>query len=185
MTNIERNFDYIEKEIQRNQLKYVDVIDKSTGDRYPQLLEDFYAPDWDTSMYVIGDTLLRLDEAFSEVSLADYILDQDQIILVLSRVIDKGNYSRIDRLKEIAVKAEENNIDMIMISTASREDVQAFREKYGLEIPTIQNDETELKAMTRSNPTLIVIKKGTIEGKYPFRSTPSWEWLTKNVIDIK
>jgi uncharacterized membrane protein YphA (DoxX/SURF4 family) len=185
MTNIERNFDYIEKEILRNQLKYVDVIDKSTGDRYPQLLEDFYAPDWDTSMYIIGDTLLRLDETYNEVSLADYILDREQIILVLSRVINKGNYSRIDRLKEIALKAKENNIDMIMISTASREDVQAFREKYGLEIPTIQNDETELKAMTRSNPTLIVMKKGTIAGKYPFRSTPSWEWLTKNVIDIK
>ena len=185
LTSVEKNFDPIEKMINSNRVEYVDVIDKNSGNRYPQLLSEFYIDDWDTSQYVIGDTLLRLNESFTEISLKDHILSSGQIIIVLSRDMDKGNFSRIERLKEIAENAKKHNIDMIMISTATQEEVVAFRDKYGLEIPTIQNDETELKAMTRSNPTLMVLKNGTVKGKYAFRSTPSWDWLVKNVIDIQ
>jgi len=185
LTAVENNFDFIEKTIDSNRVEYVDVIDKESGNRYPQLLSDFYKDDWDTSQYVIGDTLLRLNESFSEISLKQHILTSENIILVLSRDMDHGNFSRIERLKEIAENARKNNIDMIMISTATKTEVETFREKYGLEIPTVQNDETELKAMTRSNPTLLILKNGTVKGKYAFRSTPSWDWLIKNVIDIQ
>ncbi len=185
LTAVEQKLDFIEKTIDSNRVQYVDVIDRESGNRYPQLLQDFYKDDWDTSQYVIGDTLLRLNESFSEISLKQHILTSENIILVLSRDINQGNFSRIERLKEIAEKARENNIDMIMISTATKPEVEAFREKYGLEIPTVQNDETELKAMTRSNPTLLILNKGTVKGKYAFRSTPSWDWLIQNVIDIQ
>lgn len=185
LTSVEKDFDYIEKVIDSNRVKYVDVIDKETGNRYPQMLEEFYIEDWDTAKYVIGDTLLRLKESFSEISLKNHILSSDQIILVISRDLSKGNFSRIERLKQIASNAEKNNIDMIMISTATQQEVNEFRKEHGLEIPTVQNDDTELKAITRSNPTLMVLKNGTIVGKYPFRSTPSWDWLVKNVIDIQ
>lgn len=185
LTSIEKNFDPIAKMLENNKVEYVDVIDKASGNRYPQLLSEFYIDDWDTAQYVIGDTLLRLNDSFSEISLKEHILSSDQIILVLSRDLEKANFSRIERLKEIAENADKNKINMVLISTATQEEVEAFRSKYGLEIPTIQNDETELKAMTRSNPTLMILKKGTVKGKYAFRSTPSWDWLVKNVIDIQ
>jgi uncharacterized membrane protein YphA (DoxX/SURF4 family) len=185
LTSVEQDFDYIEKVIDSNRVKFVDVVDKKTGDRYPQLLEEFYIDDWDTSKYVIGDTLLRVKESLNEISLKNHILGSNQIILVISRNLDNGNFSRIERLKEIADNARKKNIDMIMISTATKTEIKAFRDKYGLEIPTVQNDDTELKAITRSNPTLMVLKKGTIVGKYPFRSTPSWDWLVKNALDIQ
>ncbi|MEX2485676.1 MAG: DoxX family protein [Brumimicrobium sp.] len=185
ITPTEENFPFIKKQLDANKSEYVDVVDKESGNRYPQLLEDFYIDDWDTSRYVIGDTLLRLDESFDEISLKDYILEQEQIILIVSRDIEKGNFSRIQRLKEVSENAATNNIDMIMISTANKDDVKAFREKYELSIPTVMNDETEIKAITRSNPTMIILKKGVVKGKYAFRSTPSWEWLTTNILDIE
>lgn len=185
MTRTERNFPYIAGKIELNQAEYIDVIEKESGNRYPQLAEDFWIDDWDTSKYVIGDTILKLDESIGEISLRDYILSQDQIILIFSRDITKGNFSRIQRLKEIASKAEENNIPMLMISTVSKEDILAFRDEYELDIPTLMNDETELKAITRSNPTLMILNKGVVKGKYAFRSTPSWDWLVKNILQVK
>lgn len=185
LTDVEKELDYIKQVLDSNIVAYIDVIDTTSGDRYPQLLTDFMIEDWDTNQYVVGDTLMRLNEYFSEISLKDYILKEDQIILVISRDIKRGNYSRIERLKEIAEESEKLDIPMIMISTATPEEVKDFRKKTGLSIPTVQNDETELKAITRSNPTLMIIKKGTIQGKYPFRSTPSWDWLTTNVLDKK
>ncbi|PWH81448.1 DoxX family protein [Brumimicrobium oceani] len=185
LTTVEKEFEPISTILENNQAQYIDVIDKETGDRYPMTLADFHLPDIDTAMYSIGDTLVRLDESLTDISLKDYILDQEQVILIFSRNLNNGNFSRISRLKEIAEKAKEHNISMIMISTASKEEVMAFREKTGLMIPTLQNDEIEIKAITRSNPSLMVLSNSVVKGKYPFRSTPSWEWLTKNVLIVE
>lgn len=185
LTNTERSFDYIEDILDSNRVEYINIIDKESGDRYPQLATEFNAPDWDTSQYVLGDTILRLNESLGEISLKDYILEQDQIIIVFSRFLDKGNFSRIARLKEIAKNAKENDIPMLVISTATKPEVTAFRERTGLNIPTLQNDETELKTITRANPTLMVIKNGVVKGKYSYRSTPSWGWLTTNMLNIE
>lgn len=184
LTTVEKEFAPIAEILENNQAQYIDVIDKNTGDRYPMSLQDFYLPDIDTSIYAIGDTILRLDESLTDINLKDYILAQDQILLIFSRDLSKGNFSRISRLKEINENAKEHNIPVIMISTASKEDVIAFREETGLIVPTVQNDEIEIKAITRSNPTLMVLKKGVVNGKFPFRSTPSWEWLIKNSIKV-
>lgn len=180
MTEVERTFPAVEKLLEDKMYPYVDVVEKSTGNRYPQLLEEFYADDWDTSSYFIGDTILRLDESVSELSLLDFILEQEQVILVLSRDIEKADFSRIQRLLDIHTNAKENGIPMFLVSTATADKVKAFREELGLEIPNLINDETELKAITRSNPTLMVLQKALVVGKYPFRSTPSWDWLVKN-----
>ena len=181
MTSTERNMPFIQELLSQNQEKFVDVMDKSSGEHYPQLLEDFWADDWDTSDYVIGDTIMQISESFTEVSLRDYIVEQERIIIIFSRDLAAANFSRIHRLKEIAENAAENNIPMLMISTAEKEEVIAFREEFGLDIPTFMNDETELKAITRSNPTLMVIENGVVTGKFAFRATPSWNWLNENL----
>lgn len=185
LTSTEKEFEPIATIIDSNKAEYIDLVDKETGDRYPMLLSDFHLPDIDTSIYTIGDTLIRVNESLTDISLKDYILNQEQVILVFSRNLSKGNFSRIARLKEIAEKSKENNIPMIMISTASKEEVLAFRAEYGLEIPTVQNDEIEIKAITRSNPSLMVLENSVVKGKYPFRSTPSWDWLTTNILNVK
>lgn len=185
LTPTEKNHPYISSVLEANRVKYVDVIDKPTGNRYPQLLEEFYVEDWDTTQYAIGDTILRLSESLDDISLKDYILEQDQIILIVSRDLQNANFSRIERLKETATNAEKNGIDMILITTASQDEIIAFREEYGLKIPTVLNDATEIKAITRSNPTMIVLKKGVVKGKFAFRSTPSWDWLTQNLLEVK
>ena len=72
---------------------------------------------------------------------------------------------------------------MLMISTAMRDKIEEFRATYGLVVPTLVNDETEIKAITRSNPTLMVLQNGVVKGKFPFRSTPNWVWLEKNIFN--
>jgi uncharacterized membrane protein YphA (DoxX/SURF4 family) len=182
MTATERNMSFVSEFMEENKVEYIDIIDKNSGNRYPQLLEDFWLEDWDTSQYVIGDTIQKMNEQISEISILNYILKSETIILVISRDIKAGDFSRIYRLKEISDHANEQGIPMIMISTADKEDVIAFREKYELDIPTFINDETELKAITRSNPTLMVLSNGVVKAKFAYRSTPSLKWLIENVL---
>jgi hypothetical protein len=61
-------------------------------------------------------------------------------------------------------------------------EIDAFRKANNFDIPIFLNDETELKAIARSNPSLMVLKKGVVKGKYPTNSTPSVEWLKKNCL---
>jgi uncharacterized membrane protein YphA (DoxX/SURF4 family) len=183
ITATERRIPYIAEFLAENQVAYIDVIDRNSGNRYPQMVEDFWLEDWDTAQYVIGDTIFKLNEELTEISMLDYILSADEIILVISRDIKKGDFSRIYRLQEIAKHAEEKNIPMVMLSTANKKDLTIFREQYELDIPTFMNDETELKAITRSNPTLMVLRKGVVTGKFAFRATPSWKWLNENVLE--
>ncbi len=180
MTEVELRLPVVKEFIAMNQVQQVEVIEKSSGNHYPQDLEDFYPEDWDEEHYIIGDTIERLDGSISEMSLLEYILDQPQIILVVSRDVNTGDFSRIQRLKEIHENAVKNNIPMFLISTASKEIIAEFRDKHQWLIPNFINDETEIKAMTRANPTLFILQKGVVAGKYPFRSTPKWESLLKN-----
>jgi uncharacterized membrane protein YphA (DoxX/SURF4 family) len=182
LTKVERSLGIVTDFIGDNMVAYIDIIDRNSGKRYPQMMEDFWADDWDTTQYIIGDTIMKVDESLDELSLLDFILDSETIFLVISRNIDKADWSRVERLKEIQAKAEELNIPMLMITTASAEDIEKFREETGLILPNLLNDETEIKAITRSNPTLMVIQKGVVKGKFPFRSTPSWEWINKNIM---
>lgn len=182
ITEAEKNLPIVQAMLAANQTYYVDLVDRTTGDRFPQLLEDFYMPEVDTARFFVGDTLLRLQEDFQEVDLRDFILEAPQIIWVVARDLSNANFSRMERLKDIFTAAQENQIPMILMTASSQRQIEAFRNDWELNIPIVLNDETEIKAITRSNPTLMVIRNGVVSGKYAFRSTPSWDWLIKNQI---
>lgn len=185
LTNIEKELPIVQQFFKDNMVPYIDVIDKASGNRYPQLAEEFYAEDWDTAQYVIGGTVLKLNESANEINLLDYILDSERIFIVVSRNIKTADFSRVQRLLDIQEKANELNIPMLLMTTGSKEDIEVFREKTGLLIPYLINDETEIKAITRSNPSLLVLEKGVVKGKFAFRATPSWEWLNKNIFNLE
>ena len=182
ITEAEKNLPIVQAMLAANQTYYVDLVDRTTGDRFPQLLEDFYMPEVDTARFFVGDTLLRLQEDFQEVDLRDFILEAPQIIWLVARDLSNANFSRMERLKDIYTAAQENQIPMILMTASSQRQIEAFRNDWELNIPIVLNDETEIKAITRSNPTLMVIRNGVVSGKYAFRSTPSWDWLIKNQI---
>ena len=37
-------------------------------------------------------------------------------------------------------------------------------------------------AVSRSNPTLLVIKNAVVKGKYPHRALPTFDWLKTNIL---
>lgn len=182
ITATERTLTIVQAMLEENQTYYVDLVNKETGDRYPQLLDDFYLSEVDTSQFFVGDTLLRLQEDFQEVDLRDFILEAPQIIWIVSRDLSSANFSRMERLKGIFEAAQENQIPMILMTASSQRQIQKFRDEWDIKIPIVLNDETEIKAITRSNPTLMVIREAVVKGKFAFRSTPSWDWLIKNQI---
>lgn len=117
-----------------------------------------------------------------EISIRDYIVKADQIVVLTSKNLLKGNWKNVERYKMIYRGCRKEGIPFIMITNADKRQIWSFRRKHGFNVPVFLNDETELKAISRSNPSLMVIGKGVVKAKYPHRSTPTFEALKKNVL---
>jgi hypothetical protein len=122
------------------------------------------------------------EEPISEISLRSYIAHANQVVLLSVKRMSDANWNEIARYKAIAKACKRRNIPFIMITNAAPVELKKFRSKYGMHIPIFLNDETELKAISRSNPCLLVIRHGIVTSKFPHRSTPDVNWFVKHSI---
>jgi uncharacterized membrane protein YphA (DoxX/SURF4 family) len=122
------------------------------------------------------------EEPVNEISLRSYIAHVDQIVILSVKRLSDANWNEISSYRAIAKACKMRSIPFIMITNAAPNELRKFREKYGMHIPIFLNDETELKAISRSNPCLLVVRHGIVTGKFAHRSTPDVHWFLKNSI---
>jgi hypothetical protein len=124
----------------------------------------------------------KIDSTIGEISIRQLIVEAPRFVLVSSKNLVEGNWNNVDRLKSIQKACRKAGVPFAIICGASREQIDKFRKKHDLNAPIFVNDETELKAISRSNPTLFVIEDAVVKAKYPFRSTPTKDkFITKHL----
>lgn len=124
--------------------------------------------------------IIEKDPDNSEVNLRKAIVKEKRIVLLTARNLSDANWKNIAEIKSIYASCKKDDIPFLVLTSSSRSKINAFRLKYGFNVPVFLNDETGLKAIARSNPSLMVIENGIVKGKFPHRSIPSYEWLKKN-----
>ena len=72
-----------------------------------------------------------------------------------------------DKLRER--NSLKSGIKFYALTGSSDADVQKFRDKTDVTFPFWKTDPTALKTMIRANPGLVLLKKGTITGKWNWR----------------
>jgi uncharacterized membrane protein YphA (DoxX/SURF4 family) len=148
-----------------------------------EIPEAEYTPeDFPETDYKILDTIEMTNPSFTEVSIRDYIVKADRIFVLTVKNLNEANWSAVERYKSIYAECKKAKIPFVMIVNANKEEINAFRKKHKFNIPVFLNDETELKAIARSNPSLLVIEKGIMKGKFTHRSTPSFDWIKRNTL---
>lgn len=145
-------------------------------------MEEYSTENYPELDYAILDTIELINPEFTEVSLRNYIVQEITIFMLTAKNLKEASWEHLARYKEIVSYCKQNKIPFIMVTNSNRSDIDAFRKKNQFDVPVFLNDETELKAIARSNPSLMVIQKGIVKGKYPTNSTPSVEWLKKNCL---
>ena len=135
---------------------------------------DEYTPEgFPAEEYTILDTIVSLDPNLTEIDATMAILEEDRVVMLISKNLNEANWSALERLKEIQAECMKKNVPFIMICNSSRESINAFRKKHKFDVPAFVMDEIELKIISRSNPSVVVLEKGVVKGKYAFRSTPN------------
>lgn len=116
------------------------------------------------------------------VDITQYILSLEKVIIVTIRDIDNYSKSAIEELVEIYSKALENDIPLYILTPAGAEKMAEFREETGLLAPYLSIDGIEVKIIVRSNPGLVLLKKGTVVEKYGSKSFPSFDKIQEKLI---
>lgn len=103
----------------------------------------------------------------------DLILsNEDYSWLWMIRDINTVNESNIDRIKAIAQTAEAQDISFYLVTSSDQKTTDDFLIKHGLSVYTTTIDPTTCKTIIRTNPGLILMKNGTIEGKWSYTNYP-------------
>jgi uncharacterized membrane protein YphA (DoxX/SURF4 family) len=105
----------------------------------------------------ITESLLK-DPGYSMLLVASKIKDADEIAL------QKAN--------DLAALCTGNNCKFYCLTSSSGNEVEEVKSALMLEYDFYTTDETTLKTIMRSNPGLVLLKEGTILGKWHYRDFP-------------
>lgn len=136
---------------------------------------EYNTTDYDPEYFKLLDTIVMDNPYMTDVVIRDMIVTEKQFVMVVSRDLTEANWGTIENLKAIYSVCKKNNIPFAVVCGASRDVINDFKKQHNFNAPFFVNDGVELKAITRSNPTLMVIENGVVKAKYPFRSIPTKE----------
>lgn len=142
--------------------EYVDTRMVQTKKGYEPPIHDFALTSCDTGEDITEQVLTKKGYTF---------------LLVSPRlaVADDSNFGDIDQIYEYA---EENGIDFYCVTASANDEIERWRDLTGAEYQFCNADETTLKTMIRSNPGLMLLKDGTIIGKWSHNALPQTDDLT-------
>ena len=142
--------------------EYVDTRTVQTKKGYEPPIHDFALTTCDTGEDITEQVLTKKGYTF---------------LLVSPRlaVADDSNFGDIDQIYEYA---EENGADFYCVTASANDEIERWRDLTGAEYRFCNADETTLKTMIRSNPGLILLKDGTIIGKWSHNTLPQTDDLT-------
>jgi uncharacterized membrane protein YphA (DoxX/SURF4 family) len=176
----EMNLEFIRQIIDEISIPGITLFDVANNTEIKVSLDEYSTADYDTLNYkFVGETSLTNPEV-NEISIKDFIIESPEILILFSKNLSEGNFSNIELLKNMLKESQKKKIPFVMVCNASRDEINEFRNKHDFQIPTFINDETELKAIARSNPSLLILQDGVVKGKFPHRSFPNFDWISKN-----
>jgi hypothetical protein len=86
----------------------------------------------------------------------------------------------LGRLNAMAANlAQDYNTRTVMITSNSHQYTEAFAKQHKLVFEIFYADGVPLKTMVRANPGILLLKNGTVLGKWHYHSLPKYDDLVK------
>jgi len=100
--------------------------------------------------------------------------------------VNKANKKVFEKINQFYAKAKAKNISFIILTSSPKEDVAKFKKE--INDPGYEyyfTDDTSLKAMIRSNPGLVLLKKATVLGQWHWRNIPDFDNIDMQKLEKK
>jgi hypothetical protein len=180
LSNTEMSLNMIRTFMDTNAVQMIRIQDNYDSSTYDLTFEEYNLDEYPPESYPVLDTLTSYPEDLLDIDAMGAIINEKRIVLLVSKSLEDGVWSNLNKLRELQAACDKEGVPFVMICNASREEINRFRKKNKFNIATFSMDEIELKIISRSNPSVIVLEKGVVKAKYAYRSTPSVESFKSN-----
>ena len=142
--------------------EFVDSHTVVTKEGYEPPIHDFSMTSVETGEDITDEVLSRKGYTF----------------LLISPSLAKADDSNFGDIDQIYEYAQDNGVKFYCLTASTDKDIERWRDITGAEYPFCTADETALKTVIRSNPGLLLLKDGTIIGKWSHNLLPQTDELT-------
>jgi uncharacterized membrane protein YphA (DoxX/SURF4 family) len=113
----------------------------------------------------------------------DFFLNYDNyVFMLIAYNLDKSSLKSQGKINELAKWAKDQKYQFICLTSSVFEKSDQFGIKYETPYEFFNCDEIALKTIIRSNPGLIILKKGTIIAKYHYNDIPTPEKYSRKFL---
>jgi triosephosphate isomerase len=98
--------------------------------------------------------------------------------------LEKSDLSQQEKINQMASYCQSKGFPFYCLTADGEEGIEKFIEKTNAPYPFYNTDEITLKTIVRSNPGLVLLKEGTILGKWHYNDIPEIENTTKNFTQL-
>lgn len=95
----------------------------------------------------------------------DELLNEPRLLVVVAYDLSKSDEDGMSALEELSKHAKVKGYKTIAMTASTEDEIEAVKKKYGLTFDFYFCDATTLKTIERANPSIVVIKNGTITQK--------------------
>lgn len=167
-----------------NRKTFVTYKNKETGETKEYLTPDYpwndsvWMAEWefveqriDESGVIIPHNLYIQDYEGNNVT-SEIIENPDYQLILVSFDIETANPEGFIKAAALSEQAERHEVSFALISSSGQEEIEKFKEVYQINYPSYLADDTELKAVIRSNPGLILLLNGVVMAKWHYNDFP-------------
>jgi uncharacterized membrane protein YphA (DoxX/SURF4 family) len=130
----------------------------------------------DDSQRVLKHHVLLEDVAGNDLT-AEIFENPDFQLVLISNDLDAASTMGLTRASAIEFEASKLDVPMVLISSSSFQKMDEIKQDYHLNMESLVADETELKAMIRSNPGLMLLHNGIVIKKWHYHDFPEKDEL--------
>ena len=102
----------------------------------------------------------------------EVLADKGYTLMLVSPHLEQADDIHFDEINRINDYASGYSYRFICLTASSRKAINRWRDRTGAEYPFAITDETTLKTIIRSNPGLVLLHDGRIEGKWSHNALP-------------
>lgn len=107
----------------------------------------------------------------------EILQDNNYTFLLIAYRLDKSSTANQEAINKLATYAQGQGYRFYGLTATNADEVKKFTEANNIPFEFCSTDEIQLKTIIRSNPGLIILRNGTILGKWSHRDLPEVEEL--------
>jgi len=102
-----------------------------------------------------------------------FLYDDSYTFMLISTNLDKADWRAAERIKALSIYAQDHNMQFVGLTASLLDRAAEVAEEKEFPFEFFNTDEITLKTIVRSNPGLVLLKKGTILDKWHFNDIPT------------